>query len=457
MKKTLWIAVVFLVAASTFALYVQSILPASAQEIVWNVSTTPLPSASEGHASVVYNNRIYVIGGADEHGLKAEVFFSDASPNGAITSWTATTPLPEPRTDITNAATIWNNYIYVVGGQGGGSPGERNTVWYAEIKSDGTLGSWIVTTSIPWSGRMHFARVWNGRIYVGGGAYYGTGLTDSVVYAEINSDGSLGNWIYTTSLPLAYGAMGAIVKDGKIYLIGGTSTWGGPGLSHNEVFYATINSDGSIGSWLATTPLPDRRETTGAILLGEDIYVIGGLKNPEHVLYDTVWKGTIDLDGTIKDWQSLQSLPEPTEWPGSVAFDDRIYVFGGYHNGFKDTIYYSSRVHYIPTKIDIDPDTLNLKSNGQWITAYITLPNEYNVGDIVLETVKVDGISAAWSDIQNGMYMAKFDRATVQTYLTNEPDYETAPKFYDITLTVTGRLTDGTQFEGTDTITVIKK
>src|SRR3989304_5148936 len=109
----------------------------------------------------------------------------------------------------------------------------------------------------------------------------------------------------------------------------------------------------------------------------------------------------------------------------------------------------------ISATIDVDPNTLNLKSNGQWITAYITLPEGYSVEDILLETVEVDGISAAWSDIQNSVYMAKFDRATVQTYLTNEPDYETAPKFYDITLTVTGGLTDGTLFEGTDTITVI--
>jgi len=107
--------------------------------------------------------------------------------------------------------------------------------------------------------------------------------------------------------------------------------------------------------------------------------------------------------------------------------------------------------------VNVDPDTLNLKSNGQWITAYITLPEAYSVEDIVLETVCLDGITAAWSDIQNGVYMVKFDRATVQASLTNEPDYESAPKFYDLLLIITGNLVDEIPFKGSDTITVIKK
>jgi len=106
--------------------------------------------------------------------------------------------------------------------------------------------------------------------------------------------------------------------------------------------------------------------------------------------------------------------------------------------------------------VDINPDTLNLKSNGQWITAYITLLEGYNVEDIDLATVKVDGISAEWSEIQNGVYMAKFDRAKVRDTLTSMIDYEDGVKFYDLTLTVTCEVA-GQPFEGSDTITVIKK
>jgi len=55
------------------------------------------------------------------------------------------------------------------------------------------------------------------------------------------------------------------------------------------------------------------------------------------------------------------------------------------------------------------------------------------------------------------VYMVKFDRETVQACLTNEPDYDATLKSYDLTLTVTGELMDGTLFAGSDTIRVLSK
>jgi len=129
----------------------------------------------------------------------------------------------------------------------------------------------------------------------------------------------------------------------------------------------------------------------------------------------------------------------------------------------------------IVTTIDIDPDTLNLKSNGEFITTYMQLPENYDVADIVPETVQMDGIQAV-TDTQYGFVtdpdsylldldgdgiaetrMVKFDRATVRDTFTTMMDYEEGVKFYDLTVTIAGELVDGTLFEGTDTILVIKK
>jgi hypothetical protein len=79
------------------------------------------------------------------------------------------------------------------------------------------------------------------------------------------------------------------------------------------------------------------------------------------------------------------------------------------------------------------------------------------VTDIIQETLDMNGVSAEWSEIQDSAYMAKFDRATLQSTLDGIIDYVEGVKFYDLTLTVTGELVDGPLFEGTDTITVIKK
>jgi hypothetical protein len=114
----------------------------------------------------------------------------------------------------------------------------------------------------------------------------------------------------------------------------------------------------------------------------------------------------------------------------------------------------------ITATIDIDPDTLNLKSNGEWVTAYITLPEDYLVEDINVTTIKMSHndfvLAAEWVDVQDGVLMVKFDRIALRDHL-GEADLDDGDKFYDITLTVTGKLVDETPFEGSDTITVIKK
>lgn len=114
----------------------------------------------------------------------------------------------------------------------------------------------------------------------------------------------------------------------------------------------------------------------------------------------------------------------------------------------------------IAATIDIDPDTLNLKSNGEWITAYVTPPEGYLAENIDVATVKLsynDFVSAAeWGDIQDGVLIVKFDRIALREYL-GEADLDEGDKFYDVTLTVTGQLAYRTLFEGFDTIVVIKK
>lgn len=105
--------------------------------------------------------------------------------------------------------------------------------------------------------------------------------------------------------------------------------------------------------------------------------------------------------------------------------------------------------------IDIDPDTLNLESKGKWITGYIELPEGYNVGDVDISTVMLNGIIEAElhpteigdhdSDGINDL-MVKFDRQDLIATLSKG----------EATLTITGEV-DGTSFEDSDTITVIDK
>jgi parallel beta-helix repeat protein len=114
--------------------------------------------------------------------------------------------------------------------------------------------------------------------------------------------------------------------------------------------------------------------------------------------------------------------------------------------------------------IDIDPDTLNLKSKGKWITCYMELPEGYDVRDIDATTILLGDSLPPILNLKYGFVksedsyimdhdndtiperMVKFDRSEVEEMLM--------PGTYN--LKVTGELTDGTSFEGySDEIRVI--
>ena len=123
----------------------------------------------------------------------------------------------------------------------------------------------------------------------------------------------------------------------------------------------------------------------------------------------------------------------------------------------------------ISATIDFDPDTLNLKNEGKWVTVYIELPGEDDVARINVTTVRLNDIILAVIDPkygfvtvpdlyitdhnQNGIFerMVKFDRTAVADIL--KPGDE-------VTVTVTGKVEHDTSlvnFEGTDIIRVISK
>ena len=115
----------------------------------------------------------------------------------------------------------------------------------------------------------------------------------------------------------------------------------------------------------------------------------------------------------------------------------------------------------IQATLDINPNTLNLNSKGRWITAYIELPEGYDVADIDIDTVLLDDtVLAEPAPAKIGDYdadgigdlMVKFDRQEVIDEL--EWDWGTT---YSDEITITLNLDDGTTAEGSDTIKIRSK
>jgi len=113
----------------------------------------------------------------------------------------------------------------------------------------------------------------------------------------------------------------------------------------------------------------------------------------------------------------------------------------------------------ITATVDINPKTLNLNSSGTLITVYIELPETHNVENINVTTVRLETVQAAWGNVEGNKLMVKFDRQTVIGYIWDRlyhmRNVPLSKEGVEVTLTITGKLYDGTTFEGSDKIIVI--
>jgi hypothetical protein len=106
----------------------------------------------------------------------------------------------------------------------------------------------------------------------------------------------------------------------------------------------------------------------------------------------------------------------------------------------------------IEAEMKLTPDTLNLQSKGRWIMCLIRLPEDHNATDIDPNSILLeDEVPADRVWLLGRFAVAKFSRRTVKEMLA---ELETPA---EVELLVTGELSDGTIFEGTDTIRAIDK
>lgn len=281
--------------------------------------------------AVAYNGYLYVYGGNDGGtNFYNTVEYAPINSNGTVGTWNTTSSFITGRWNFGSAA--YNGYLYLLGG--GSGSGSLNDVQYAPFNGNGTLGAWHYTHNSTDDGTTFVAGfttarsangavAYNGYLYVMGGQNSGGTTVSDVQYAPLNANGTVGTWASTTSMSTALYYFATAVYNGYLYIFGGQNSGG---TNQNAVYYAPINANGTLPTWSATSSFTTARNEFGAVAYGNTLYIVGGYSG--SYLSDTQY-AIIDPAGQLASFTSTTALPTATKGVG-VAYNGYIYQFGGY-------------------------------------------------------------------------------------------------------------------------------
>ena len=234
----------------------------SSDGISWTEASPAADFPARGsHTSVVFDNKLWVIGGNDDDGgLK-----NDAWRSSDGISWTQATPAADFPARSSHTSMVFDNKMWVIGGFDGGP---KNDVWHS---IDGI--NWTqATAAAAFSARYgHTSTVFDGKLWVIGG--YGGSSKNDVWYS---SDGI--TWTEATpaaDFPARSGHTSVVFDpdtsgQDKLWVIGG---YDDGGSEKNDVWYS---SDGA--TWLQATGFSGRSLHTSEVFDGK-LWVIGGYAN----------------------------------------------------------------------------------------------------------------------------------------------------------------------------------
>jgi hypothetical protein len=266
--------------------------------------------------------------------------------SGVCSGWCTTSAydLPSERTNFSLVA--YNGYLYALGGTDD-SGTRQNTVFIAKLGANGEPQLWHPTDTNKnnwtyWYQDTNLSSVrsdgaavaYNNRLYLLGGRST-SGPVNTSQYASVNPNGTLGTWTTATNLPYNLYGHSAQVYNDRLYILGGASTVGG--TPNSNVYYNKINSDGSLNSWTQTTGFGTPRMSNGgtiSVVWGAYIYMSGGCSSVNGSGYCTTVESktqvaSINADGSIDVWNDMAGVSSQRTGAGLISWRDRIYTIGG--------------------------------------------------------------------------------------------------------------------------------
>ena len=294
------------------ALFAESINTLDAMQFVFSQfqQKAPMSTPAADSASVVYNGKVYVIGG---YGANATTYLTNTQIYDPVAdSWSTGAAIP---TGVWGAGcAAYNDKIYVFGGATLATGRSGTTLAYAY---DTVGNSWSALTALPTVMADGVQAVTVGtKIYI---------LWENLFY-QYDPVGN--SYTALTAAPgpgqVAWSACGYInvSSDDRIYFIGGNTT---SGYTNVNYYYSVTNSLWSSAQ--ATAPYTAHGMLKNAVYNG-NIYYIGGYDGT--LFYRTMYA----YNPVSNTWSS--SLYTLNEWRDGVAggmIGGTMYVIGGRNAG----------------------------------------------------------------------------------------------------------------------------
>ena len=290
---------------------------------VTNPAWTEPASDSGGFSTftsyTVNGNYIISLGGRTTLGSAASLpyVFSTYYCGGGVLS----APVPQPALpqglELSAPVVCNNSTIVTIGGY----TTATSSVCYTASwnPSTGVIGAWSQQTSLPTQINKAGAASWGSYVYSVGGLAGPSQTFTNAVYMNIVNNGQLGTWTAVNPLPVALSAVTCFAINGWLIVAGGDNS----SFSQvNTTYYAAINADGSVGTWLSGPNLPSVGDSNlagftlaqaGDLLL----WIGGGVTEPVQVL-------PVTANGPGPYWRQ-------SDWVNPTGITE--FVVGAFSNG----------------------------------------------------------------------------------------------------------------------------
>ena len=245
--------------------------------------------------------------------------------------WVKLAPFPDPAEELYGIAAGGKMYVF-----GGLAPAWKPRALVFEY--DPAADKW--TKKKPMALPSHHVALaeLNGKIYAFGG--FIPPQSGPPAWIPIDNvweyDPVADNWKALAPMPTKRGSPVAAVVGGKIYVIGGATTHPGssepavhPARPHRSV--ATVEEyDPATNSWRARSPMPTARNHSAIGAVNNKIYVIGGRTGAAFISVATNTNMVEEYDPATDSWgPSKARMPSARSAVASGTYRDRIYVAGG--------------------------------------------------------------------------------------------------------------------------------